>query len=81
MWGLRLTSHVFSAACLDLSALHAAGAHLNSPGSQFRLCTTASQAAYRGKLARRAVFHTLVVPRMLEAGLRRKRQIEASRWG
>ena len=38
------------------------------------------QAAYRGKLARRAVFHTLVVPRMLEAGLRRKRQVEASRW-
>lgn len=43
-------------------------------------CIAGPQSAYRGKLARRAVFHTLVVPRMLEAGLRRKRQIEASRW-
>jgi abnormal spindle-like microcephaly-associated protein len=38
------------------------------------------QAAYRGKQARRAVFHQLVVPRMLEAGLQRKRQVESSRY-
>ena len=37
------------------------------------------QAAYRGKVARREVFHHLVVPRMLEAGLARKRQVESSR--
>jgi abnormal spindle-like microcephaly-associated protein len=38
------------------------------------------QAAYRGKQARRAVFHHLVVPRLLEAGLQRKRQVESSRY-
>ena len=38
------------------------------------------QAAYRGRRQRRAFFHHMVVPRMLQAGLAAKRRLEGSRW-
>ncbi|KAL4423889.1 hypothetical protein ABPG75_001190 [Micractinium tetrahymenae] len=47
---------------------------------QLRQAAICVQAAYRGKMARRQVFHHVVVPRMLEAGLRCKRELEASRY-
>lgn len=65
--------------------VHPLAAVLLSPMSTAR-SSLALQSAFRGKLARREVFHHMVLPRMLEAGLRRRQELEDSRcacllWG
>ena len=47
---------------------------------QLRSAAICFQAAYRGKLARRHVFHHFTVPRMLEAAVSSRRALEASRY-
>ena len=48
---------------------------------ELRHAAVGLQAAWRGRQARRLVFHSLVLPRVLEQGLRQKRELEASRLG